>query len=72
MEPIGVHIASERQMRKRRDDLLADPLVAEMVPLIFEDDTADGCDGIIARDVPFVYVKSLPDLVDEFLEHHYK
>ncbi|XP_072047968.1 uncharacterized protein [Amphiura filiformis] len=72
MESIDVHLASERQMRRRRDELLNDPIEGRMIPLVFPCDSADGSDGYITKPTPFVYLKNLPELVVEFLERHLK
>ena len=72
MESISVHVASERQMRGRRDTLLDDPFEAEMAPLIFTCDSAEGSDGMVTRPTPYVYVKDLPGLIVNILERHYQ
>ncbi len=72
MESIHVHLASERKMRARREDLLEDPFTAEMAPLIFSCESADGLNGMISTPTPFVYVKDLPGLLVKLLERHYE
>ena len=57
-------------MRRRREELLKDPLEGEMIPLTFPCDTAEGFDGCIERDTPYVYIKDLTTLIVEFLDRH--
>ena len=72
MKSIKVSIASERQMRKRRGDLLKDALKGELVELECQSYDAKGKNGTIMKPSPFVYAPDLVTLVTEFLERHYE
>ena len=69
---IGVSISSERQMRRRRDELVHDCIEGKMMPLIFRSDNANGSCGFIVKDTPFVFIKDVPELIIEFLERHHE
>ena len=71
MKSIKVSIASERQMRKRRGDLLKDALKGELVDLECQTYDANGKNGSIMKPSPFVYTPNLTRLISDFLEQHY-
>ena len=67
---LGVTIASEREMRKRQNDLLQDNFEGCLQPMLFPSNKACGAHGFVTRDVPFVYVKDLGAMILDYLDKH--
>ena len=59
-------------MLKRREELLADNIHAEMVPMVFSCDNASGKNGLVTKPAPICYVKDLTLLIIDHLDHHEK
>ena len=67
---VGVSFSSEREIRKRENVLLKDNLTGKRIPLVFNSNGANGCNGVETREVPCITVTNLSSMILDYLDRH--
>ena len=69
---LNAGMASENAMLHRRNDIIDDNIVGEMVNMVHSCDDANGTNGLITKPTPMVHTRSLKSLISRHLDAHEK